>query len=73
MVVEILNHREFSFYNKFFIRRNAFSSDPVTQWMLLGIINDKCTVLNYIADSDNEEELCVWADTHGIKVLEVQR
>ena len=36
--------------------------------MLLGYFDYKLTRYNFIADSDNEIELHIWADTHGIKL-----
>lgn len=47
-----------------------FAYEPVWKWMLVGLIKikDSQVVTRYIAISDNEEELCVWADTHGIIV-----
>ena len=36
------------------------------RWMLIGVFNKKYE--HYIADSDNENELRVWADVHGINI-----
>ena len=47
-----------------------FVYEPVWKWMLIGLIKikDDQVVSHYVAESDNKEELLVWADTHGIIV-----
>lgn len=67
MVKEVPNHKQFSFYDKFLIKLNLCPSAPVYTWMLIGSNNNAC-LQHYIADSDNKEELQVWADMHSITV-----
>ena len=55
-------------YDEFHL--NYYAYEPVWKWMLIGLIKvrDNQVVQHYVADSDNKEELLVWADTHGIIV-----
>lgn len=59
-------------YNEFHL--NYYAYEPVWKWMLIGLIKirDDQVVQHYVADSDNKEELLVWADMNNIKIEELQ-
>ena len=62
------NRYSLDIYEKFRIYTNPI--EPTFNWMLFGFFKAKngLTIQHYIADSNNKEELLVWADTHGITV-----
>jgi hypothetical protein len=62
------NRHSLDIYEKFCVYSNP--TEPTFKWMLLGYFKAKNGLMlqHYIADSDNKEELYVWADMHGIIV-----
>ena len=68
MCIEVPNHADFKSFCRFRIKKNDFPSNSIFTWMLLGYFDYKLTRYNFIADSNNELELHVWADMHGLKI-----
>lgn len=68
MCIEIPNHAQLDSFCRFKIKMNDYPSKSIYKWMLLGYFDDKLSQYHFIADSDDELELRIWADTHGIKV-----
>lgn len=65
------NRHSLDIYDEFHII--YYANEPVCKWMLVGWIKieDDQIVQHYVVDSDNEEELLVWADMNNIKIEEL--